>query len=91
MLAPDATSADAANGTLFLTSANTGATALTNIANAVPGEVYTLRGGSSTNATTIAATGVFSRISAGITLSEGNEIVVQFNGSKFVELSRVVA
>lgn len=91
VLAPDATSADAANGTLFLTSANTGATALTNIANAVPGEVYTLRGGSSTNATTIAATGVFSRISAGITLSEGNEIVVQFNGSKFVELSRVVA
>jgi hypothetical protein len=89
VLAPGATTADAALGHLFLTSANAGATAITNITNAVVGEVYTIRGGSSTNATTIAASGNFSRISAGITLSLGNEIVVQFNGSKFVELSRV--
>lgn len=91
VLAPNATTADAANGTLFLTSANTGATALTNIANALAGEVYTLRGGSDTNATTIAASGNFSRISAAITLADGNELVVKYNGSKFVELSRVVA
>jgi len=89
VLAAGATTADAALGHLFLTSANAGATAITNITNAVVGEVYTIRGGSSTNATTIAASGNFSRISAGITLSLGNEIVVQFNGSKFVELSRV--
>lgn len=91
VLAPGATTADAADGHLFLTSANAGATAFTNIANAIPGEVYTIRGGSSTNATTIAASGNFSRISASISLAAGNELVVQFNGSKFVELSRVVA
>lgn len=90
-LAPDATTADAADGTHFLTSANTGATAFTTIQNAVEGETYRLEGGSDTNATTIAASGDFSRITEAITLNAGNWIDVYYNGDKFIEKARNVA
>lgn len=91
VLDPDATTADALDGTHFLTSANTGATAFTNIENAVTGVTYRIEGGSDTNSTSIAASGNFSRISASMPLAEGNWIDVYFNGSKFVELARFVA
>lgn len=87
-LVPDATTADANDGKHFVTSANTVATAFTNIANAVDGDVYKLEGGSATNATTIAATGYFSRITGSMTLGLGEWIRVKFNGLKFVELER---
>ncbi len=58
-LAADATTADADYGTRFITSANTQATALTDIENAVDGVTYRLEGGSDDDATTIAASGKF--------------------------------
>lgn len=91
-LAPNATTADAVDGRFFLTGINTGATAITNIANAVEGEEYVIKGGGGTsNATTIAKSGNFSRIKANITLVNGNFIRVFFNGDKFVEIERFVA
>lgn len=87
-LAADATTADAADGKHFVTQTNSGATAFTNIANAVDGDVYKLEGGSDTNATTVAATGNFSRITGSMTLGAGEWLRVKFNGEKFVELDR---
>lgn len=87
-LAPNATTANAALGKHFVTSANTGVTAFTNITNAVIDEVYLIEGGSATNATTIANTGAFSRISSPMTLDAGDWIRVLFNGTHFVELAR---
>lgn len=87
-LAANATTADAALGKHFVTVANSGATAFTNITNAVEGDVYILEGGSATNSTTIAATGNFSRIKEAMTLALGHWIKVKFNGEKFVELER---
>jgi hypothetical protein len=86
-LAADATTADAADGTSFVTVANTVATAITDIVNAVVGEQYTITGGSATNATTIASAGNFF-LSAAITLNLGVYITVEFNGSKFIEVAR---
>lgn len=83
-----ATTADASQGTRFITQANSGATALTDITNAVKDTVYRIEGGSDTNATTIAKSGKFDRISAGITLEEGVFIEVVWNGASFVELKR---
>lgn len=87
-LAAGATTADADDGSHFVTQANSGATAFTNIANAVDGDVYVLEGGSDTNATTIAASGYFSRITGAMTLGAGEWIKVMYNGEKFVELER---
>ncbi|WP_422105571.1 hypothetical protein [Winogradskyella sp.] len=87
-LAADATSADATNGTWFVTQANTGATAFTNITNAVKDEIYTIEGGNpATNATTIANSGNF-LLSAAFTANAGSILKVKYNGSKFVEVSR---
>lgn len=88
ILAPDATTADADNGTRFITSANTGATAFTDITNAVEGATYRLEGGSSTNATTIAKSGKFSRLSAAITLNAGVYVEVLYQGGVFIETNR---
>jgi hypothetical protein len=90
-LAAGATTCDATKGKHFVTVANSGATAITNITDAVDGDVYIIEGGSDTNATTIAKSGNFSRISDAITLSDGNWIKVRYNGDKFVELDRYVA
>jgi hypothetical protein len=90
-LADGATKADADLGNHFVTVANTGATAITTIDNAVDGDIYKIEGGSDTNATTIAKSGDFSRISDAITLEEGNWIKVRYNGEKFVEMDRHVA
>ena len=87
LLAADATTADAAEGTIFVTSANTAATAFTDILNAVPGEKYTIKGGSDTNATTIGNGGKFF-LTAAITLTTGVSLTVEYNGSKFIEFSR---
>lgn len=86
-IAADATTADAADGTDFITSANTGATALTDIENAVDGETYKITGGSDADATTIANAGNFT-LSAAMTLDEDAFIEVIYNGTKFIETSR---
>jgi len=83
-----ATTANADDGNYFVTSANAGATAITDITNAIAGDIYKLEGGSNTNSTTIAASGNFSRISAAMTLALGHWIKVKYNGLKFVELER---
>lgn len=87
-LAAGATTADASLGKHFVTAANAGATAITDITNAVDGDVYVLEGGSNANATTIAAAGKFSRITGAMTLGAAEWIKVKFNGLKFVELDR---
>jgi hypothetical protein len=87
-LAADATTVNADHGKHFVTIANTGATALTDILNAVDGDIYMLEGGSDTNATTIAKAGKFSRISDAMVLGAGEWIKVRYNGLKFVELDR---
>jgi len=61
-LAAGATTADGKLGTLFQTSANAAATALTNITNASVEEVYKIVCGSPTHATTIAKAGKFANI-----------------------------
>jgi len=86
-LAADATTADAALGVEFITVANTIATAITDITNAVNGETYTLRGGSNTNSTTIANAGNFT-LSAAMTLANGTWIELYYNGTKFIESRR---
>lgn len=89
VLAADATAADADLGEFFITSANSGATAITTISNAVSGVVYKIQGGSSTNATTIANSGNFV-LTANITLSAGVWIEVEKSASdsKFYEIRR---
>ena len=87
ILAADATTADASEGNVFVTSANTQATALTDIENALAGEKYTIEGGSSTNATTVANGGKFF-LTGAMTLNEGTFLTVEFNGTKFVEFAR---
>ncbi|WP_378186882.1 hypothetical protein ACE939_00855 [Aquimarina sp. W85] len=86
-LAADATTADALQGTNFITQANTTPTAFTDIENAVVDEVYTITGGSGTNATTIASGGKFF-ISETITLTVDKFITVVYNGDQFVEQNR---
>ena len=86
-LAADATTADAADGTEFVTVANTGATAITDISNAVEGETYKITGGSDTNSTTIADGGNFT-LSAAMTLSDGAWIELYYNGVSLIETQR---
>ncbi|MFZ4522996.1 MAG: hypothetical protein ACOYNC_14900 [Bacteroidales bacterium] len=87
-LAANATAPDVSAGDKFITVANSGATALTTLTNAVTGKVYTLYGGSSTNATTIANAGSFA-LTAAMTLSAGTWIQLQkaANGT-FYEINR---
>lgn len=87
ILAADATTADAVEGNVFVTQANTAATAFTDIENAVAGVKYTIEGGSDTNATTIANGGKFF-LTAAMTLTTGKFLTVEFNGTKFVEYAR---
>lgn len=88
-LAPDATTADADNGDFFITSANTEATAITDIVNAVPGVVYKIQGGSSADASTIANAGNF-ELTAAITLNAGVWIELEKSATngKFYEIRR---
>lgn len=86
-LAADATTADAALGTEFVTQANTAATAITGISNAVADERYKITGGSSADATTIANAGVFT-LSDAMTLDDGKWIELYYNGTKFIETAR---
>lgn len=76
-------------GLYFTTNANTQATAITNLDDAVEGETYTIYGAGSTNASTIANSGNFV-LTAAMTLSAGKEIVLlAVPDGKFVEVSRV--
>lgn len=64
VLAADATTVDASKNTEFITSANTAAKAITAINNAPTDRVIKITCGNTTNATTIAKSGKFAKISA---------------------------
>jgi hypothetical protein len=84
----DDTTPDVTGDTNFITVANSVATAITNLDNALTDVVYTLYGGSNTNAATIANAGNFS-LTAAMTLSAGTFIRLQkAENGKFYEISR---
>ena len=84
----DDTTPDVTGNDKFITVANNGATAFTTLDSAVVDKVYTIYGGSSTNAVTIANSGNFV-LTAAMTLSAGTWITLQkaANG-KFYEIAR---
>lgn len=92
-LAADAVKPDADNGFWFLTDANTQATAITDIDNAKAGVAYIIECGSATNASTIAKSDKFAKITAAWTPTNvGDYIMVILNSEgKFLELERQVA
>ena len=90
-LEADATTADASKNFWFVTSANSKATALTDITGAEPGVVYKIEIGSTENATKIAKSGKFSELeSAWTPVHVGDWIKVLYNkeSGKFKEVER---
>ncbi len=87
-LTADDTTPDVSAGTSFITVVNTVATAISTLDNAVTGTVYTLYGGSDTNAVTMANAGNLV-LTAAMTLSAGTYITLEkaANG-KFYEIAR---
>ena len=86
--AADDTTPSVSGATVFVTGSNTGATAITALDDAVVGEVYTIYGNGSTNASTIANSGNFV-LTAAMTLSEGTFIkLVKAEDNKFYEVAR---
>ncbi|MDE5750164.1 MAG: hypothetical protein K2H87_05275 [Duncaniella sp.] len=80
-----------ADATVFVTGANTEATAITGFTDAIPGEVYTIHGNGSTFASTIANSGKFV-LSKPITLRTGAQIrLVMADSGLFYEVDRVDA
>lgn len=91
MFPDDATAPSVADATVFVTGENTKATAITDLADAVTGTVYTIHGNGSANASTIANGGNFSLTKA-MTLKAGAMIqLVKVDGGKFYEVSRAEA
>lgn len=89
----DATTVDAFEGEMFETAANSGATAITDIANASEGFAYKVICGSTTNATTIAKSGKFANITAAFNPSAvGDYLKVIYDpvDEVFIELERKV-
>lgn len=75
-------------GDVFVTGANTAATAITDFTGAIPGKTYTIHGNGSTNASTIAAAGNFV-LTAAMTLGTGKFIkLVKAEDGKFYEIAR---
>ncbi|MBD5238209.1 MAG: hypothetical protein HDS64_00340 [Bacteroidales bacterium] len=88
MFEPDATEPSVAGALEFMTGANTKATAITALQDAIPGIVYTIHGSGTANASTIASGGGFSLTKA-ITLNEGAWIkLVADDAGKLHEVAR---
>ena len=86
--AADDTTPSVAGATVFVTGSNTQATAITALDDAVVGELYTIYGNGSENASTIANSGKFV-LTAAMTLSEGKFIkLVKAENDKFYEVAR---
>lgn len=84
----DATELNVAGATVFVTGANTKATAITAITGAVVGTVYTIYGAGDANASTIANSGNFV-LTAAMTLKSGTFIkLVAADDGKFYEIDR---
>lgn len=79
---------DISGGNLFVTSANTGATAITDLDNPTVGQVIAICGGSNTNSSTIADSGNFA-LNGAMTLSLDSCIVLYAQADNdYVELGR---
>jgi hypothetical protein len=93
-LAAGATTVNGLLNDTFVTAANAGATAITDITNAKEGKVFKIECGSATNATTIAKSGKFSEITAHwVPTAVGDFLEVYFVGgetNKFIEVRRKV-
>jgi hypothetical protein len=87
--AADDTTPSVSGATTFVTDANTTATAITNLDNAVTDTLYTIYGAGSTNASTIANSGNFV-LTAAMTLSTGHWITIRKSATdgKFYEINR---
>ena len=87
--AADDTTPSVTGGTSFITDANTTATGITILDNAVAGVVYTIHGAGTTHASTIANSGNFVLTQA-MTLSAGTFITLQKSAinAKFYEITR---
>lgn len=85
----DDTTPSVADGTEFITDANSKATAITSLDDATTGVVYTINGAGTTNASTIANSGNFV-LTAAMTLGAGTWIKLQKSAvdGKFYEISR---
>ncbi|MDE5786644.1 MAG: hypothetical protein K2H98_08945, partial [Duncaniella sp.] len=84
----DATELNVSGATVFVTGANTKATAITAIVGAVVGTVYTIYGAGNANASTIANSDNFV-LTAAMTLKSGTFIkLVAADGGKFYEVAR---
>lgn len=82
------TTPDVAGGNLFVTSANTGATAITDLDNPAVGQIVRICGGSNINSSTIADAGNFALIQAmALALDECIVLYVQADND-YVELAR---
>ena len=76
-------------GVEFVTNANTGATAITTLDDAVAGTLYTIYGAGTTNASTIANAGSFSLTAAMVLIGGSNiKLVKSGTDNKFYEVSR---
>jgi len=92
-LADGATTPDADDNFWFITSSNTGATAITDILNAKAGVAYIIENGNATNDTTIAKSGKFDQLTSAYTpTAVGDYIMVVYDtaSSKFFDLERCV-
>jgi hypothetical protein len=88
-IAADDTTPDVSGGSVFVTSANTGATAITDLDSPTAGQVVTICGGSATNSSTIADSGNFN-LSAAFTASVDDCLTLYVQADNdYVELSRV--
>lgn len=83
----DATTPSLAGGTIFITNENSKTTAITNFTDAVLGQVYTIHGAGSTNASTISDGGNFS-LTAGISLIADSWIKLVATSAGFSEVER---
>lgn len=72
---------------VFVTNANTAATAITDLLDAIPATVYTIHGAGKANASTIANGGKFVLTDA-MTLEAGKYIQLVKSGDKFYEVAR---
>jgi len=87
-IAADVTAPDVRYSSYHITSANTGATALTTLTNATAGQTVCIIGGSATNSTTIADAGNFN-LTAAMTLGlDDNICLYAKTASSFIEISR---
>lgn len=86
-IAADDVTPDVSSGSVFVTSANTGATAITQFDNGKTGQIITVVGGSDTNSSTLADAGNF-KLSGAMTLSVTDSITLYYDGTYWIEISR---